>query len=308
MVVWYNSSMNIKYIITDPTGNLTALVTTPVDRQYHKAVGSFIMQQNLSIEQVGFLTDVEDAPNVHLCSLTSPALSLTMAGGEFCGHATLSAAAYAAKCSGQARSATEEITILSSGTTGPVTASITNLSDDGSFYVGRLSMPLPVNITCYPYDTKGPNGIVSLPVVNFPGISHMIVSNQFMTEEDAESQIREIASGLGINDLGIMLIYDNIDFESDNQELFMKPLVLAGGADTLIWEHGCASGASAVGAYMASLASITHNKKAVSVHITQPGGFLTVNVSCDDFEISELSIVGQVRFVSSEECSCPLIG
>lgn len=70
----------IKYIICRPGGNDTALVYginyTPEDK---KKINDAIMAKHSNVEQVGFI-DLNQTPE------------LKMAGGEFCGNATRSAA------------------------------------------------------------------------------------------------------------------------------------------------------------------------------------------------------------------------
>ncbi len=68
--------MNIKYKLLNPSGNMTIIVTTPVNENDRRFVASKCMQIEPTCEQVGFLES-----NV-----------LSMAGGEFCGNATRCAA------------------------------------------------------------------------------------------------------------------------------------------------------------------------------------------------------------------------
>ena len=75
--------MELQYSILDPTGNITALAESPVGAAERQAAAAAIMQRHDDVEQVGFLNpEGEDG---------LPALQ--MAGGEFCGNATMCAAA-----------------------------------------------------------------------------------------------------------------------------------------------------------------------------------------------------------------------
>ncbi len=76
----------LHYCLFDPTGNITALVESAVEVPDQPAVAAGIMCRHPEVEQVGFL------------SLPAfPALPvLRMAGGEFCGNASMCAAALAA--------------------------------------------------------------------------------------------------------------------------------------------------------------------------------------------------------------------
>ena len=85
----------IKYCIFDPTGNITALVETEVRPADRAPVASGIMAAHPEVEQVGFV-----AYNDSACEAADAAVSLMMAGGEFCGNATMCAAALYAERSG----------------------------------------------------------------------------------------------------------------------------------------------------------------------------------------------------------------
>ena len=70
--------------IFDPTGNITALVESPVEPEAQSAAAAEIMRRRPEVEQVGF---------VRLPPDESEAVALRMAGGEVCGNAAMSAAA-----------------------------------------------------------------------------------------------------------------------------------------------------------------------------------------------------------------------
>jgi len=73
--------MEVKYIIYNPAGNITALVIgDDYNLEQRKQINDAIMKKELNVEQVGFLSKEK--------------IKLTMAGGEFCGNATRCAALY----------------------------------------------------------------------------------------------------------------------------------------------------------------------------------------------------------------------
>lgn len=76
--------MNISYTKIDPAGNITVIVDSFVPREQQSRVASELMKLDNSVEQVGFL----EKPDDPCC-----AVRLQMMGGEFCGNASLSAAA-----------------------------------------------------------------------------------------------------------------------------------------------------------------------------------------------------------------------
>lgn len=73
--------MEIKYKIYNPAGNITALVIGDnYTKEEKRKINSEIMKKEKTVEQVGFVSEKEE--------------KVTMAGGEFCGNATRSAAKY----------------------------------------------------------------------------------------------------------------------------------------------------------------------------------------------------------------------
>ena len=74
----------IDYAVMDPTGNITILVETPVPEASQPFAAARLMELEPAAEQVGFLSSGRDGAE----------LSLRMAGGEFCGNASMSAAVY----------------------------------------------------------------------------------------------------------------------------------------------------------------------------------------------------------------------
>ncbi|MBQ9065732.1 MAG: hypothetical protein IJ123_09830 [Blautia sp.] len=88
---------SLRYSILDPSGNITILVETPVDILQQPAVASRLMKLHPEAEQTGFVNFQGRAD----CSESSTSLrmpgegscaSLRMAGGEFCGNASMCAA------------------------------------------------------------------------------------------------------------------------------------------------------------------------------------------------------------------------
>ena len=78
----------IRYSILDPNGNITALVESRVSPDEQPSLAAEIMRLHPEVEQVGFVRfrDGNSVPDgVHA--------ELRMAGGEFCGNASLCAAA-----------------------------------------------------------------------------------------------------------------------------------------------------------------------------------------------------------------------
>ena len=71
----------------DPTKNYTMLIESPVPLSERQRVASELMRIESCVEQVGYISEKSGCD-----------IDLQMAGGEFCGNASLSAAAWAARC------------------------------------------------------------------------------------------------------------------------------------------------------------------------------------------------------------------
>lgn len=242
----------MRYFILDPTGNITALVLdeTPIHDQ--PRVASSLMERHQEVEQVGFVSFAPDAPSQ---------VNLRMAGGEFCGNATMSAAALYALL---ADSRAMHVQVRASGADGPVSVRLSQTGDDS--FDAWVHMPEAEGICTQDFTYEGI--VASLPLVRMRGISHLIVQDTspfFALRErpsDAERAIRDWCASLGADGLGLMFL---------DSSSTLTPLVYVPGSNTVFWERSCASGSSAVGMF---LAHMSHSPISVALH--EPGGTLRV--------------------------------
>lgn len=234
--------MKIKYYLLDPTGNKTVLVDTPVDRKDYCKIAARLMELEPTAEQVGFLGDS----------------SLCMAGGEFCGNATMSAAAIMCMKNGMSAGGTKTVQLKVSGASDKVDVSVT--ADSDGVYFGTVCMPEPECISIEELEFE--NKKYSLPVVRFSGIYH-IISENVLDKSISERAVKKWCADLKCDALGIMLL------DINNHKL--DPLVYVPNPETSFWESSCASGTSAVGAYVAYI-----KKQPVELSLREPGGTLTV--------------------------------
>ena len=245
----------IDYVLLDPTGNKTLLVTTPVDRSLQPMIASKLMEIEPQAEQAGYFTR------------QGKEIGLRMAGGEFCGNATMCAAALAAI---EDKISQGTMKIHASGTSKPVPVAIQALPD-GSLQ-GKLAMPRPIAIT----ETKF--GGKTYPLVCFDGIAHVIVEAD-MDRKTAEQLAPLWCESLEADALGLMLL--------DQENMTMQPLVYVPTASTLCWENSCASGTTAVGVYLFSI------RGPLSLSLKQPGG--TLHIDAD--QNGDLFLSGKVRLL-----------
>lgn len=321
----------ISYYVMDPTKNITILVETPVPEASFPYVAAELMKREPDAEQVGFLQAADasgeadhvermDAGHVDVAEENNGKLDagcgcmkedkplkgvLRMAGGEFCGNASMSAAVYYAMQAGIAKGETKEVILQVSGAADPVSAQVKRCPDDT--YEGCVQMPRPLSVSEEKLpignDLDGQEGLY-LPVVRFEGIAHVILDEDFCEASSGQTKqgLSEMNEGLseairkqaeavapiwcrhlGVEALGLMFLNRMHDA--------MTPLVYVPAAGTLVWESSCASGTTAVGAYLARLAGDD-----VSVSLRQPGGVLEIMVAGGD----EYLLKGVVAIVESK--------
>ena len=138
--------MNISYTKIDPAGNITVIVDSFVPREQQSRVAAELMKRDVTVEQVGFL----EKPDDPCC-----AVRLQMMGGEFCGNASLSAAAVIFSRAGLAEGLYCEELFEVSGAPEPV--KISGSMVNRTCFEGEVAMPLPESISEWhmPCDSSG---------------------------------------------------------------------------------------------------------------------------------------------------------
>ena len=306
----------IRYALMDPSGNRTILVRTPVPVEEQAQTASRLMSLEPTAEQAGFLTFPDEKGGTLLedtlledtlleDTLLEDTLSLRMAGGEFCGNATMSTAVYYGM---KRKLRSGMVRVKVSGVPEPLQTEIRALTDDpaapdcaAGIWMGRVRMPRPVSIRMERLEEK------TLPVVSFPGITHVILQEK-MTRGEAEARAKCWCRLLEADALGLMFLEqggeedafsarnaDGRDVPDQTKEWNLIPLVYVPAADTLFWEKACGSGTTAVGAWSAFL-----RKERVSLSLKQPGGVLGIDAS----ETGELFLTGTVKCLYEKTVYC----
>ena len=263
----------IRYSIFDPTGNITALVESPVDKSEQRAVAASIMARHAAVEQVGFvrLSDGKSAP-----------AALRMAGGEFCANASMSAAALSALRLGLYEG---ELTLAVSGAEDAVAVRLKQEVEGG--FLAAVRMPEAPEITEIPFACGGRTG--RIPLVRMEGIDHAILTPDcpFFALKDtpsaAEEAVRALCASLGAVCLGLMFL------EGAGEQRRLTPLVYVPGSDTLFWESSCASGSAAAGMLLAR-----QSGERTELELLEPGGVLRVE---SDPRRGETWLYGQTRLL-----------
>ncbi len=259
--------MKLKFVKLSPTRNITILVTDPVPRAQHASVSEKLMDNEcVGGEQVGFV----EAPG-----MPGARARLQMMGGEFCGNASMSLAAWLAYQDGLADGASAEIPLEVSGAEGLVGCRIVRR---GEVYTGSVAMPAPL---CIREEDFG-NG-QRWPVVHFPGISHAIVPESALAPGQAKACIAAWCEKLDAEAMGILLLSEDLSG--------FIPLVYVRSTGSAVWEHGCGSGTAAIGAYLAE-----KNGGRADCSLKQPGGSIAVQA-----QEGRIFITGTVKIVASGE-------
>ena len=261
----------IRYSIFDPTGNITALVESPVDESEQRAVAASIMARHAAVEQVGFvrLPDEKSAP-----------AALRMAGGEFCANASMSAASLWALRLGLCEG---ELSLAVSGAEDAVAVRLKQ--EDESCFSAAVRMPEAREITAIPFVFEGLSG--TIPLVRMEGIDHAVLTPDcpFFALRDrpsaAEKAVRELCASLGAVCLGLMFL------EGESAQRRLTPLVYVPGSRTLFWESSCASGSAAAGMLLAR-----QSGERTELELIEPGGVLRVE---SDPRKGETRLFGRTR-------------
>ena len=257
----------IRYSIFDPCGNVTALVETPTDMHERTSVAAEIMKRHSDVEQVGF---VRFLPDENACRI-----DLQMAGGEFCGNASMCAAGLYL-LSSSSDDVPMDLKLRVSGASRTVCVRVRR--EDPDTFNASILMPPAVSVEEFEFVLG--NMIGNLPLVRMEGISHVIIEpdSPFFSlkgsPKTAESAVKTWCGMLSAECLGLMFL------ERNEEKTFLTPLVYVPACQTVFWERSCASGTAAVGMYLAEKADGPLN-----LTLNEPGGSLRVAVDLDHQKI-----------------------
>ena len=263
--------MHLQYTVFDPTGNITLLVTSAVVRSLHAQVAARLLEEEPDAEQVGFLEYTgQEQPR------------LQMMGGEFCGNASMSFGAWLCSKENIPLGMTRNFQLEVSGADTPVPCAVTPLPD---CMLGTVTMPLAEKIELRTFPLA--EGEITLPVVFFPGICHMIATNGTLQRHQAQEALRRWAAALPCQAAGLLLF--------DDERMHFDPLVYVKDTDTFVWERGCGSGTAAIACYLTA-----QRQASQCLSLKQPGGTIAAVTTWEDGEVKTLTISGTVKCSKSK--------
>ncbi|MFZ2024917.1 MAG: GNAT family N-acetyltransferase [Microgenomates group bacterium] len=235
--------MTYQFRMMRPGGNDTCLIETGMNLsdQDRKIFNDEIMAAYPNIEQVGFV------------SLTQPVPRLTMAGGEFCGNATRSAAYLA--LNGEPG----ELLMTVSGVNMPLKAGVTEK--------GEAFAQMPIMMEPEQIKKDGDNYIVPLQgIVQYIDFDTKKIAGKSQEEIKLIAKQEMEAKGLLNNPaVGVMFAEQTADGWS------IKPVVWVRSIDTLFYETACGSGTIAL-----TQALAFKDQQSTELSVLQPSG-ATIN-------------------------------
>ena len=267
------------YIVLNPTGNITALVTDSVEVSRQPFFADKIMARHPEVEQVGFvdLSGIEVEP-VHA--------RLRMAGGEFCGNASMCTAVLYEMEQGVSglEDAERKVILQVSGAEEPVEVSLRGNEESGYFAGVKMPSAKKIRTVRLKYRDLTDEAVL----VEMQGISHLIIEkgsaffSLLENPEAAETAVKQWCGELSAEGLGLMFL------EEEDNTRTLTPLVYIPESKTIFWENSCGSGSSACALYLSEKTSSPEE-----FLFQEPGGVLRVAVASS----GSVKISGGVKII-----------
>ena len=240
--------MELEFIKLSPLGNTTVFLRGDVGTREHAALLCEAMDyDHLAAEQAGFLV----APHSE-----EALLRIEMAGGEFCGNATLSAAALVA-----AEGARAPFFVECSGAPEPLRAEARSLG--AGRWLARAEMPQAHELRRLSLDGLSFGGAAIC--VSLRGIAHLVVEAADLSAVDYDALLACLMREAAADAYGV------VPFERMGREHFrICPYVAVPCAESRVFERACGSGSLALALALGDAAEGTR------IAVEQPGGTLFV--------------------------------
>lgn len=271
--------MKLNFVKANPTENMTVFILDQLPRSIYKDVAKKIMAySNINAEQVGFIEKTSQE-NGEACA------RLHMMGDEFCGNATRACAAVLVQrehCRVQKKEGKFIVPLEVSGVDEVIYCEV-ELNNSNS-YISNVDMPLHKTIKEISIEYK--DVIYNGTLVEFPGITHLIINGEGIDSREAFFiKVKEELRDIEYDALGIMFY--------DEEKSYIEPLVYVKSLESLVWERGCGSGATALG-----LVVSYKYQKGVNMIVNQPGGQLEVSTKWNGNNVTSIYLRGIVDIVS----------
>lgn len=266
--------MIINYVKANPSGNITLFVLNQIAPEDRKRVNEILLAKEKDAEQVACL------------SINGNQTTVQMMGGEFCGNATRSSAAYALSLSGEKSG---DFQVRCSGCTDVLQVHAEEKSDGG--YTASVNLPLPLAMKTIPISYNRDS--VTCHYISMPGIDHYVYFTLNLKNLDRKQFLyslqREISRGPEPSAYGLMLV--------ELGSLQMIPAVYVTNTGTLYWENSCGSGSAAVAAAMAQ-----RQDHSIEATLHEPGGTIDILAEYSNHTLTGLGIGGPISFGPVQQC------
>lgn len=247
-------SKKIDIVVAYPSGNITIMVLTPIDRSDYKEVARKLLDmKELNGEQVAYILPPKTTETSN-STIGEQYPEMEMCGLEFCGNASRAFAYYTALNAPEKK---EKTAVKVSGCDHPLTAKI-------DYQTGNIEMEMPIPVSYKLFSAKELSLQKDGILVNIDGISHLILQDippMYETFENLKDFIYENYD-CNLPAFGVMFC--------DTVNDLMTPAVYVKDVDTTYFEGSCASGTVAASfALTKSMSDGIHNFK-----FEQPEGTL----------------------------------
>lgn len=261
--------MDLKYCIADPAGNVTVMVTSPVDKKEYAVVSKILLDKIDGAEQVGFISEPCFGGDIRL----------EMMGGEFCGNALRCVGIYHAKKQVDFEKGFVKVEI--SGCDRVVEVFV-----DLTFNTAEAELPLPVDTDiAMLWKTRIADAVI------FDGIVHCVSYQDHSDIKPAwlKESLRSLASQYRTSAVGLIQV--------DKKNLAVTPIVYVVSTDTMVYESSCASGSEAV-----AICLVDDEPDGVyTYNLEEPGGILKVTAVKENGNVVLVKIGGMISLDEEKE-------
>ncbi len=253
--------MQLHFIKASPCRNTTVFITDPAVRaQYGLIAGQVMSPEYLAAEQAGFLTDPQHPEAL---------LRLEMAGGEFCGNATLALAALAVR---QGRTDGKSFYVECSGAAEPLACTVLKLPRNR--WRARAEMPAGDDVHPLTLQVGGQSYAGGLVIL--PGICHFVLPGSLPCSQ-YEPLMAQLSAAVRAEAYGI------IPYEETSAAHYrIVPYVYVPAAGSRVFEQACGSGSLSLGLWLRHKTGLQYSE------VAQPGGILTVETGKQNYITAEV--------------------
>lgn len=252
--------MELNYIKASPCSNTTVFILDYAEKHNRGKIASVVMDyDHLCAEQLGYIVPSNSKEAV---------LRLEMSGGEFCGNALLSAAAYVRH---KKLTKEENFFLESSGVDGLL--SCKSVATAHGKYLSEAQMPDDYSVSNLSIDSS--IGELTGSLISWNGISHFVFEGTLPNnayDEIMSSIIKKCQNSA----------YGIIPYVAKGAaEYVIAPFVYVPETGSRVFERACGSGSL-------SLAVALANGKSRKITVRQPGGEIRVSVGEKNYISAEV--------------------